>query len=613
MKNLLLASVISFFTFQIQSQNVYWQQKAAYTMEIDMDVEKNQFTGSQKLVYYNNSPDTLHRVFYHLYFNAFQPGSMMDVRSREIDDPDPRVGDRIFKLKEEEQGYQKIKLLKQDGKELKYEVSGTILEVLLNQAIYPNTSTVFEMDFEAQVPLQVRRSGRDNKEGVRFSMTQWYPKMAEYDLHGWNANPYVGREFHGVWGSFDVKINIDAAYVLGATGDLQNPQAIGHGYGEEVIQAEKGGKLQWHFKADPVHDFAWVADPEFTHKKMQMNNGTMLHFLYKESEETQNWDSLPKYAVQIFEIMNENFGEYPYKQYTVAQGGDGGMEYPMITLITGNRSKGSLIGVTAHEAVHSWYQHILATNEALYPWMDEGFTSYADNFVLEKVLNNFTPFVRSYSSYYSLVKSGKQEALSTHADHYDSNRSYGVASYSMGLIFLHQLSYIVGQENFMKSMKRYYTDWSFKHPTPNDFIRVVEKTCNMELSWYLEHWIHSTRTIDYGIKEVKVVKGKTTVVLENYSNFPMPIDLKITFKDGKEKWINIPLRIMRGEKAAETNMSDYEVREDWPWTFPKYELQIDSKLENIESIEIDPSGRMADVNRSNNVYPSDRGNSFIVE
>jgi hypothetical protein len=204
--------VILFFLSSITLQSIaqagYWQQEAAYKMEVELDVENNQLNGKQLLLYTNHSPDTLHRVFYHLYFNAFQPNSMMDVRSRTIADPDRRVGSRIAQLSEEESGYQKVLKLEQDGKKLQYFISGTILEVELAQPILPGESTTFEMDFEAQVPIQIRRSGRDNKEGIRYSMTQWYPKMVEYDKEGWHANPYVGREFHGVWGSFDVKITI---------------------------------------------------------------------------------------------------------------------------------------------------------------------------------------------------------------------------------------------------------------------------------------------------------------------------------------------------------------------------------------------------------------------
>ena len=223
-----------------------WQQHANYFMEIDMDVNTNRFQGTQKIKYTNNSPDVLDQVFYHLYFNAFQPGSMMDVRSRTIEDPDRRVRDRISKLSEDEIGYQKIFSLKQDGKDVKYEVEGTVLEVELAKPIQPGQTVTFDMTFEGQVPVQIRRSGRDNAEGVRYTMTQWFPKLAEYDYQGWHADEYIGREFYGIWGDYDVKISIDKDYVIGGTGYLQNPLEIGHGYedaGQTVKKKVKDGKL----------------------------------------------------------------------------------------------------------------------------------------------------------------------------------------------------------------------------------------------------------------------------------------------------------------------------------------------------------------------------------
>lgn len=575
-------------------------------MHIRFDVEKNTLNGKQELKYWNNSPNTLHKVYFHLYYNAFQPGSSMDVRSRTIEDPDSRVRDRIFHLQEDEIGYHKILSLKQNGETVDYSIQGTMMEVILNKPIKPNSNTDFEMEFKSQIPLQIRRTGRDNKEGIRYSMTQWYPKMAEYDKMGWHTDPYIAREFHGVWGDFDVKITIDSSYVIGGTGYLQNPEEIGHGYldeGEESKRDKDDSQLTWHFVAPNVHDFAFAADPDFVHKKVKLNELTTLHFFYQEDSNTVYWDTLPYYTKQIFEKMNEKFGKYPYKQYSVIQGGDGGMEYPMATLITGHRSKGSLIGVTAHEAVHSWYQHLLASNESLYPWMDEGFTSYASDVVLAEILEGFTPFRGSYRSYFNIVGSGKQEALSTHADHFQTNWAYGVASYSMGLIFLNQLEYIIGEDVMMKGMREYYNQWKYKHPTPNDFIRIMEATSGLALNWYLRQWIYTTDHIDYGIKDVIQQEAGTQVLIQNYGSMPMPLDVKIVYKDSTSKTINIPLTIMRGNKTAEEGMENYTVETAWPWTYPIYELMLPIESSDILSIEIDPSMRLADIDRSNNIYP----------
>jgi len=606
-----ILSIFSLITISLSSfaQDCYWQQKVEYTMDIQMDVRNNQFRGDQNLVYTNNSPDTLDKVYFHLYFNAFQAGSMMDVRSRTIADPDRRVSDNIYQLKADEIGYQKVNSLTQNGKKLDYETVGTILEVELAEAILPGQSTTLDMQYEAQIPLQIRRSGRDNEEGIRYSMTQWYPKLVEYDRQGWHPNPYIGREFHGVWGDFDVTIHIDQDYVLGASGYLQNPKEVNKSYGSEskaeTVQEERMNS--WHFVAPMVHDFAWVADPDYEHKSISLDNGTVINFLFQRDSTTVHWDSLPPYAKQTFEIMNENFGEYPYKQYTVAQGGDGGMEYPMITLISGDRSLRSLVGVTVHEAIHSWYQHLLGTNEAQYAWMDEGFTSYASDVVMNEIWPGHTPFVRTYKSYVRFVKSGKQEALTTHADHFNTNYAYGRTAYTMGALFLHQLSYIMGHDDFMSGMRRYFDEWNQKHPTPNDFIRVMEKVSGMQLKWYMEQWTESLNTIDYGIKLVQPENKQTKVRLERIGRMPMPLDVAVTDEDGEVTYYHIPLRIMRGEKSAEAGMEQFMVLEDWAWTYPEYSFIIDLPYDKIKSIEIDPSKRMADIEMENNVFPPESG------
>ncbi|MFT5970200.1 MAG: hypothetical protein ACI8ZO_000706 [Flavobacteriales bacterium] len=589
-----------------------WQQKVNYQMEIDFNVETNQFTGTQKLTYTNNSPETLDKVFYHLYFNAFQPGSMMDVRSRTIADPDRRVKDRILHLKEDEIGYHNIISLTQNGKPLNYEVVGTVLEVELATPIRPGKKANFEMEFESQVPLQVRRSGRDNKENIRYSMTQWYPKMAEYDFEGWHANPYIAREFHGVWGDFDVKINIDKSYTIGGTGYLQNAKEIGKGYyPSEVVSKESSDKLTWHFKAPNVHDFAWAADPDYIHTTAQVENGPLLHFIYQPDSLTQYWDSLPKYAVQVFELMAEHFGAYPYKQYTVIQGGDGGMEYPMATLITGHRGKNSLIGVTAHEAIHSWYQMMLASNEAKHPWMDEGFTSYAEDEVLSKIWD-YTPHQGSYRGYVSLVKSGKQEPMTTHSDHYKTNRAYGTNAYSKGALTVSQLEYVLGKEDVSKAMKEYFMKWKFKHPNPNDFKRVMEQVSGIELDWYFEHWIGTTNNIDYNIKNIISDANSTTITLERIGDMPMPLDILIEFADGTKELHNIPMRIMRGSKSSYAEYDDTKITQDadWPWTYPYYDLKIGKAANQIANITIDPLLKMVDIDRSNNSYPNDKSRTY---
>ncbi len=578
------------------AKETYWQQHVDYTMDIDVDVKKHQYKGKQTLVYTNNSPDDLKKVFYHLYFNAFQPGSQMDVRSLNIKDPDKRVRDRISKLKPNEIGYIKVNSLKQNGVVVAHETVGTILEVVLNQPIKSGESVTLEMNFDAQVPVQIRRSGRNNKEGVALSMAQWYPKLAEYDFQGWHTPPYIAREFQGVWGDFDVTIHIDKNYTVGGSGNLQNPQEIGHGYQDDSkdLNLPIGDKLTWNFKAPRVHDFMWAADPEYKHDILKMENGIDLHFLYKKNLDAKylkNWKDVQPKTAELMRYFSENVGQYPYKQYSVIQGGDGGMEYAMATLITGQRKFGSLFGVTAHEMAHTWFQFLLASNESLHPWMDEGFTTYISNKAENEILkeNKINPHAGSYKGYKFIVTKGYEESLSTHADRYHTNWAYGTASYSKGNIFLSQLEYIIGKENVENGLKKYFTDFSFKHPTPNDIKRSMEKVSNIHLDWYLNEWTQTIHTIDYG---VKYVDGKE-ITLERIGQMPMPIDVEVTYTDGTKQNYNIPLRMMRGSKPTTST-----VLKDWGWAMPTYSF---TAAKTVKSVEIDKSGLMADVNLKNNV------------
>lgn len=596
----------------VSAQNSgYWQQHVDYVMDIDMDVKTYQYKGKQTLTYTNNSPDVLEKVYFHLYNNAFQPGSDMDIRLQNIKDPDgrmvvksgtkenPIVTSRISQLQPDEIGFIKVSTLTQNGASVPYSVDGTILEVVLNEGIAPGAKAVFDMEFTGQVPQQIRRSGRNNKEGVALSMTQWYPKLAEYDFEGWHTHSYIGREFHGVWGNFDVTLHIDKDYIVGGSGYLQNADEIGYGYEAEGVKVKRkrGKKLSWHFVAPNVHDFTWAADPKFKHDVLETDSGTTLHFLYKKSldkEFRKNWEALPAKTEALLTYFNTHIGAYPYKQYSVIQGGDGGMEYAMCTLITGERKFGSLVGVVAHEMAHSWFQFVLASNESKHPWMDEGFTTYistlAENEVLEEGKEN--PLEGSYQGYFTLQGYGIEEPLTTQADAYHYNYAYGIASYSKGAIFLAQLGYVIGKENIEKTLLKYYEDFKFKHPTPNDIKRTAEKVSGIELDWYMNYWTQTLHTIDYA---VTVVNG-TEVQLNRIGGMPMPIDVQVEYMDGSVEDVYIPLTMMRGEKPTKAKQL-----EDWSWVAPTYTFSTEK---DIKKVSIDVSLQMADIDRSNNVWPA---------
>jgi hypothetical protein len=605
------------FTFLIfvSAQPDRWQQRVKYNMNIDVNVQTNIINGIQKLEYTNNSPDKLSKVYFHLYWNAFQPGSEMDVRSIELGkvlvngrpDWDSRVRDRISKLTPSEIGYQKIKSLKINGVEQPVIVHGTILEVDLTKAILPKSKVIFDIVFEAQVPVQIRRSGRDNAEGIRYSMSQWYPKLCEYDYEGWHTPQYVAREFYGVWGDYDVIIKIDKSYKIGATGVLQNENEIGWGYDKPGTDLKNisSAKRTWHFIGKNVHDFVWAADPNYEHI-VKKQDGVTIHVIYKKVDSLEkSWQTVADAAVTVLPYMEKRFGKYLYPQYSFIQGGDGGMEYPMATLI-----KGPGLGTVFHEWMHSWYQMMLGSNENEHPWMDEGFASYAAaevsafyNKTIGKESNrNALPLnhAGAYRSYYFLQKLNLAEPMTTNADHYNTNVAYEVNAYSKGEMVLEQLGYIVSDSVRDKILLKYYDLWHSKHPNPNDFFKVAQDVSGVQLGWYKEYWLNTIKTIDYSIDSLWEESGVTKIRLRRIGEMPMPVDLELTFKDSTKELHYIPMDMMLTNKPAESSEKRF-VHDVWNWTNPTYVVEFKHPLNQLIKAEIDPTKRMADVNLDNNI------------
>ena len=609
----LLLTVLALTSFA--QRKTYWQQGVDYTMDIDVNEKTYQYDGKMKLKYSNNSGQELNKVYFHLYFNAFQPGSMMDERLKSIVDPDARMvtnsgtrekpifHSRIAALKPDQIGYQKIKSVKYNGQAVNFKEDGTILEVSLPTAIKDGSTVEFDLEWQAQVPEQIRRSGRNSREGIAFSMTQWYPKMAQFDEFGWHLDEYVGREFIAPFGNFDVTIHINKDYVIGSSGKLQNPSEV-KGYVKNAKIKVNNKKATWHYKAENIHDFAWAADPKLVVDSAKTKGGVTVYTVYLPTDQqvTDNWKTALGLAVDFFDFTGQHFGAYPWKTYTIVQGGDGGMEYGTATLITGGRNLKGLVGVIYHEAAHSWYQHLFGVNETVDEWMDEGFTSYIEELALTELFVRPTakalnPIGSAYMAYYKLAKSGKEEPMSLLADYYNTNYAYSNEAYNKGAVLAEQLGYIIGKENLQKTFLKFYDIWKFKHPTPNDFKRVAEEVSGINLKWYFNLFINTTRTIDYSINTVT----DNSIELVNKSNLAMPIDLLVEYQDGSKELFYIPLREMRGEKPAE-KYDIYQgvkrtVLPDWFWTKPTYTVPVSKK---VKSVKIDPTERLADINPEDN-------------
>lgn len=617
MKKSILAICGLALALSAQAQDNHWQQQADYQMNVTMNVKNFQYKGVQKVTYINNSPDTLTTVFFHLYFNAFQPNSEMDANLQTLPDPDGRMAtnvgtpqrpiyeSRIAKLTPDEIGYLRVKKVTQDGVPATISHESTILKVTLPKPILPHSRTVLGLDFEGQVPVMIRRAGRNSPDDVALSMAQWYPKMVAYDHKGWHTTEYLGREFYGVWGNFDVKITLDKTYLVGASGVLQNPNEIGFGYEDKGVKVPttKAATKTWHFIAERVHDFTWAADPQYVHDKHQLADGKTIHFIYKKYKDT--WKQIQEPMLKVFDYYNQLVGKYPWPQYSFIQGGDGGMEYAMCTLMVGNEKYERLVGTAAHELAHAWFQHLLATDEAAYPWMDEGFTSYIEYLAEHQILKTkktANPFDSAYKGYFGLVKSGFQEPTITHSDRFATNYAYSVTAYYKGLLFLTQLDYLMGNEALQKTLKRYYNEYAFKNPTPNDFIRIAEKVSGMQLQWFLNEFMETDHTADYAISKVEGKGNKTEVTLKRVGRLPLSIDLWVTDKAGNIRYVYVPLRMTYAEKPNTYPAYPRTVLPAWGWGNPTYTFTLDMPLEDIKSITLDPENKSVDIDKENNSF-----------
>lgn len=596
---LICMSIFNWLT-SVNAQNCTWQLKAKYDIHFDLDHENHRFIGSQKVILYNSSPDTLEEIFFHLYFNAFQPESEMDQRSQWLPDPDPRIGKRISKLTPDEIGSIYINKALHLDNPLTIEHLGTIVKIQLDRRCAPEDSLEIDLQYHGQVPVQIRRSGRNNREGIEYSMAQWYPKLCQYDCKGWHTEPYIAREFYGIFAEYMVSLTLDKSFCLGFTGLLLNPGADNCGRPENP---NKKNQLTWQIQASNVHDFVWTADKEYQRNVHKRQNGVLIETLHQpHTEINPQWQKLPVIVDSAMNFIETHYGPYAYPKFSILQGGDGGMEYPMATLITGKRPLVSLVGVTIHELLHSWYQGMIATNEQLYAWMDEGFTSYVEAETINYLkrihllpgseLDN--PQLDNMRNYENFIKSGMEESLVTPSDYFNTNKAYGMAAYSKGAICLDMLNYIVGDEAFNQGMLQYYWKFRFKHPTPDDFFRVMEKSSKMELDWFQHYFVHTTQQINYTIDSVFHAHGKLNIIIRNKGQFPIPIELNVKLKDHSEILCYIPLDLQRGEKQFSPIQNVVKFK-PWKWTQEYYTIQLDVQTNQLFSMGLYVSNQIPDV------------------
>lgn len=598
----------------------YWQQDVHYQIKVKIDDETETVGGTEQLTYWNNSPDTLHEVYFHLYQNAFLPGSHLHNMRK--------AGklETVFGTYESEGKGTVIESMECTNGIRSQKLYGTVLKLELNRPILPNTSTTFNISFttywDKDDKGNIRRRMKTFYHGEEFDKrfkhfdgVHWYPRIAVYDRKfGWTTDEHLGKEFYGDYGAYDVELTFPARYVVEATGELVNraevlPDALRNQLDISNFKTKRDiytgiteelkGEKTWKFSALNVHDFAFTADPTYRIGEV-MYKGVRCIALAQE-ENAHNWQPTAEFVSKVVETYSRDFGEYAYPKIVAADARDG-MEYPMITL-----NGGSWPGhkyVIAHEVGHNWFFGMVGNNETYRASMDEGFTQFLTAWSLKNISNidyrpNPMDDAMVFRSYIAHASDENTARLNVHSDHFNSAErhggGYGQVYYKTASM-LYNLQYVLGDDLFLVAMKDYFDRWKFCHPYWEDFRNSVMHSTKTDLNWFFDEWIENTSVIDYELKSVKRnnEKGYYEVKIRR-NGMQMPLDITVTDKDGGKHLFYIP-NAHFVKKDAGTVLPIWF---GWGMLNPEYTAIIHVPG-GISNVEIDASGRMADINRLNN-------------
>ena len=609
----------------------YWQQDVYYVIKADIDEKTDIITASEELTYWNNSPDDLTFVYFHLYQNAFQPDSYYDKLHKE-NNVIPEYG----KYEQQKLGTEILNIAVNNAK-VKTELDNTILKVFLPRPLKSGESIKFNIDFKTYFDsgsMRRRMKLFDAYGNKHYDGVLWYPRISVYDhKFGWSTDQHLGKEFYGDFGAFDVELTFANNFILDATGNLLNR--------EEVLPDELRQKLDirnfkdkplyeppsviipydstirktWKFHAENVHDFAWTADPTYRIGEDEWN-GIKTIALAQEPHASK-WQNAASYAAKVIQVYSEDIGMYAYPKMIVADARDG-MEYPMLTLDGGFDP--DYRGLLAHEIGHNWFYGMIGSNETYRAFMDEGFTQFLTSWSLRRIdgeemvaSDPTSAYVKKfkkpgstmdrnvYQGYMSdAIISANDACLNTHSDQFGGALSHGGGYrqvYYKTATMLYNLQYVLGDSLFWDAMQHYFNQWKFAHPYPEDFRNSIINYTNVDLNWFFDQWLESTKKIDYKVKNIK--KGKEDdqylITFKRKERMQMPLDFNVIAKNNAVHPFHIPNTWF--EKKTNAKILPRWI--GWDKLQPTYEAAV-TIPGGIKDVIIDPTQRLADVNMVNN-------------
>lgn len=619
----------------------YWQQDVHYVLKARVDDQTDIVDGEEELTYFNNSPDTLRFVYFHLYQNAFIKGSYLEQLNKANN-----FRQKFGKYEKEGKGTV-VESLSVNGAATTITPDNTIMRVELPTPLLPGASTKFNIRFKTYFDdggTQRRRMKmfKDKWGNKQYDGVHWYPRICVYDRKfGWETDQHLGKEFYGDFGSYDVELTFPAQYVMDATGVLQNREEVMPADLREKLDIKNfkdkpleekpsqitptSGTKTWKFHADNVHDFAWVADPTFRIGETitTLSNGDRVSCIALAQEpHAARWQDASSFTAKVIDCYSRDIGNYVYPKMICADARDG-MEYPMLTL-DGGLSPG-YYGLIAHEVGHNWFFGMVGNNETYRASLDEGFTQFLTSWSMTSIFgeerkrkrkgyvaSHSTPLSQMdqsvYLGYVRDAMKHEDASLNTHSDDFGSALNHGGGYghvYYKTATMLYNLQYVLGDELFLNAMKHYFSQWKMAHPYFEDFRSSIIGYTHVDLNWFFDQWMETTKTIDYSIEEVKKYKGSRaagqsapthSIVFRRKGEMQMPLDVTVRTQDSAYRYL-----IPNSYFAKQGTATVLPAWKGWGKLNETYTANITLPAgSRIKYAEIDHSKRLADVYQLDN-------------
>ncbi len=533
----------------------YWQQKADYEIDVEINDETQVLTGSEKITYFNNSPDVLEYLWVQLDQNVRSKDSNTALSQTTSLPANNTIPGRFLQKSVNDTDYDggfKIAAVKDNnGQGLSYTINKTMMRIDLNKPMKTGDSFTFSIDWSYNINDRMLVGGRGGYEyfpkdgNYSYTIAQWYPRMAVYDdVNGWQNKQFLGSgEFALTFGDFKVNITVPSDHIVASTGSLQNPEQVltpteqkrlkeaRASFDKPVMivtmaEAKKKEKTRaktkstWTFHAENVRDFAFASSRKYIWdaQAVDINGKKPLAMSFYPKEGNPLWEQESTKAVVNTLITYSKYTiDYPYPVAISVHAASIGMEYPMICFNFGrpnekgkytDKVKHGMIGVIIHEVGHNFFPMIINSDERQWTWMDEGLNTFVqyrteqeqyENFPSKRgPAQNIVPYMKGDKSFIRPIMTNSEQILQF------GNNAYAKPATALSIL----RETVMGPELFDYAFKEYAKRWAFKHPTPADLFRTMEDASAVDLDWFWKGWFYGTDHVDVTLDNVKWFKVK---------------------------------------------------------------------------------------------------------